>query len=92
MTVEHRARWALVLLVSVTFPLWWSRFLVGYALYDLHALFAEGSLMWGMVHTNFWILFALLGALVGTLHKWAREEHLLREGLNEWRAWRRGVI
>ena len=80
----------LVVVVGATFPIWWFRFLVGYALYDLHDLFERGSLMWGMVHTNFWILFSLLGALAGMLHKWAREEHLLSQGLVEYRAWRRG--
>lgn len=64
------------------------RFLVGYALYDLHLFFEPGSLMWGMVHTNFWLLFSFLGALVGILHKWWKEEDILQRGLEEWRLWR----
>ena len=64
------------------------RVLVGYALYDLHLLFEPGSLMWGMVHTNFWLLLWLFGTLAGVLHKWAKEEKIWTSGLQEFREWR----
>jgi hypothetical protein len=76
---------ALLLLGATIF---FFRFLVGYALYDLHLLFEEGSLMWGMVHTNFWLLLTLLGTFAGVMHKWAREEKLWTSGLQELRDWR----
>jgi hypothetical protein len=62
--------------------------LVPYALYDLHLFFREGSLMWGMVHTNLWLVFGPIGSLAGVLHKWWREEGVLQGGLDEWRLWR----
>lgn len=64
------------------------RVMVGYALYDLHLLFEEGSLWWGMVHTNFWLIFSLLGTLAGTLHKWAKDEKIWTSGLQELHEWR----
>ncbi|GAI95730.1 unnamed protein product [marine sediment metagenome] len=64
------------------------RFMVGYALYDLHLFFEPGSLMWGMVHTNFWLLLWLLGTLAGVIHKWAREEKIWTSGVQELREWR----
>ena len=80
----------LVVVAGVTFPVWWFRFLVGYALVDLHDYFQEGSLLWGLVHTNFWLVTIPLGSLVGILHKWWKEEGIYRRGLEEYRAWRRG--
>ena len=64
------------------------RFLVGYALYDLHNFFEEGSLMWGLVHTNLWLVMMPIGALVGVLHKWWKDEDIYRRGLEELRLWR----
>lgn len=87
---EPRGVWAVLIgaFLAVGAVFFFFRFLVAYALYDLHDLFREGSLMWGMVHTNFWILFWLLGALVGTLHKWWKEEDIYLGGLEELRLWR----
>ena len=79
---------ALGVLFSLGFVFFFFRFLVAYALYDLHDLFEEGSLMWGMVHTNLWLVMWPLGALVGILHKWWKEEDILQGGLEEWRLWR----
>lgn len=78
----------MALIVAATFPVWWFRFLVGYALFDLHDLFREGSLAWGLVHTNFWVVTIPLGYLVGVLHKWWKDEGILASGREEWRAWR----
>jgi hypothetical protein len=66
------------------------RFLVGYAMIDLHDFFEEGSLLYGMVHTNFWLIIWPLGALFGIFHKWVKDEGILAQGLDEWRAWRAG--
>lgn len=76
---------ALLVLGAVIF---FFRVMVGYCLYDLHILFEPGSLMWGMVHTNFWLLFCLMGTLAGVLHKWARDEKIWTSGLQEFREWR----
>lgn len=80
---------ALGVLVAFGAIIFFFRVMVGYALYDLHLLFEEGSLMWGMVHTNFWLVFTLLGTLAGTLHKWAKDEKIWTSGVQELRLWRR---
>jgi hypothetical protein len=65
-----------------------SRFIVGYLLVDLHDFFAKDSMIYNMVHTNYWILAPLIGTLVAILQKAARESKLWESGLKEWRDWR----
>lgn len=35
-----------------------------------------------------WVIFLMLGVLVGRLHTWWKEEKILQGGLEEWRRWR----
>ena len=87
---EPRGFWAVLIgvLLAVGAVFLFFRFLVAYALYDLHNFFEEGSLMWGLVHTNLWLVMWPIGALFGMLHKWWKEEGILQRGLEEWRVWR----
>lgn len=66
----------------------WTKLFVGLALIDLHQFFTPGSLIYGMVHTNFWILFYLIGTLLAILHNASREEGWLASGIEEYRTWK----
>ena len=88
MRIEGIPAIAVGVLLAVGAVFLFFRFLVGYALYDLHNFFEEGSLMWGLVHTNLWLVMWPIGALFGMLHKWWREEGIYQRGLEEWRLWR----
>jgi hypothetical protein len=66
----------------------WSRYLVGTFLADLHQFFPRGSLAWNMVHTNFWIISYLVCTLLAVLGRAARNAHLLKYGIEEYRTWR----
>lgn len=49
----------------------------------------DGSTVIGkFVLNGIWIIFLMLGILVGVLHGWWKEEGILQAGLEEWREWR----
>jgi len=73
------------LVAAATWPFWWFRILVGLVHVDL-----PPGLLHDMAHTNHWLVTIPVGCGLGVLSKAARDAHLLKRGLDEWREWRRG--
>lgn len=49
----------------------------------------DGSTLIGKFMLNCtWIVLLMIGILIGTMHSWAKKEHVLQGGLEEWREWR----
>ena len=76
----------LVLLLSVAYALPAATYVSMQNMTD----YFDGSTLLGKFMLNCkWIIYLMIGILVGTLHGWLKEERVLQGGLEELREWRK---
>lgn len=75
----------LLLMVAYAFPA-----ATNASMQDMRDYVDSSSVIGRFLTNGIWIIFLFLGILGGVLHSWWKKEDVLQEGLEEWRAWRRG--
>lgn len=89
-SVSRKVGWALVLALETALIALWA--LYGRSMpvgAELRENVSADHPLAPFLYNCVWLVLLTLGVMAGALHRWATDEHILRQGIEEWRAWKK---